>query len=180
MGLFSSIKDVINLIKEVKSSIKAYERYISMSDEEVLALDDNEFYDAVYDRIGEKVDKADSFDVLNKSQLAFFILHELVMDMNNGGLCQYLCNSAKERIENVPYCLKTMGFEQTAALFNQFVFDNDIDFSMLDDEELDYEEFYESYDFDSFDEKFYEIYENEPIYDTLVKFARENYDTISE
>ena len=73
-----------------------------------------------------------------------------------------------------------MNFNKLAKLFDDFIFDNDIDFSMLDDEELDCEEFYESYDFDSFDEKFYEIYESEPIYDTLVKFARENYETISE
>lgn len=187
MGLFGLIKDTRNLMKEIKEGIKNAKRYVSMSDEEVLALDDKEFYDAVFSRIGDKVNKVDNkgnnfinLDALNEYQFAFFVLYEFVLDMQDGGLCQYLCNLITVTVQDTSDCLKTMGFDKIAELFDDFVFGNDIDLSMLDDEGLDNEEFYESYDFDSFDEKFYEIYESEPIYDTLVKFARENYDTLSE
>ena len=175
MGLFGLIKDVINLNKEIKNDRKAHDRYVSMSDEEVFVLDDKAFYNAVYERIGEQADKANSFDTLNKYQLAYFLDFEFDADAYEGGLCQFLYNTTAEKAENIAYCLKLMSFNEIAELFNSFVDDNNFDFSMLDDEELDFEELSEEYDFDSFDNKFYELYNDKPMHDTLLKFARENY-----
>ena len=113
MGLFGLIKDTRNLMKEIKEKIKTAKRYVGMSDEEVLALDDKEFYDAVFSRISNKVNEIDNkgnnftnFDVLNEYQFAFFVLYEFVLDMQDGGLCQYLYNLITVRHKILPIVLK--------------------------------------------------------------------------
>lgn len=177
MGLIDMLKNFKELKKSVKESAELSNKYLQMTDEEVLAFADDDICDAIYERIGNKAEKAGNFNSLSKYQLAFFIVYEFDMEIQNGGLCQYLCNSTGEKSNYVEYSLKTLSFDKTAELFSQFVKDNNIDLNCFD-EDVDYDELLEKYDFDKFDDAYYELYEEEQIYNRMVEFAREKYDLL--
>lgn len=177
MGLFELFKSVRELKKAVKEAVESSKRYIEMTDEEVVALDDDCIVDAIYDRIGDKAEALGGFDALNKHQLAFFVVYELDMEVQNGGLCQYLCNSTGEKAKYVECSLKVLSFDKTAELFKDFITKSNIDLSLFDGD-VDYDDCIDEYDFDSFDDEYIELYRTEQIYDNMVRFAREHYELL--
>lgn len=169
-----NFKELGNLIKSVEKT----KTYPDMTDEEVLALEDEEFHNAVYMKLFNKVEESGSIDVLNEYQLAYFVVWEFDMEIQNGGLCQYFCNSSGENAEYVEYGLKTLSFDKTAELFKKFVTENNIDLSIFDNEINydDYDSYLKKYDFDKFDDEYMELYDSEQIYENMIKFAREHYE----
>ena len=84
MGLFSAIKNIIELRKELKKSIKEAKenekRYLEMTVEELSALSGDELFEAVTARTEKKVDSFDEWEdgvnSLNPSQKIFYsVLH---------------------------------------------------------------------------------------------------------
>ena len=73
--------------------------------------------------------------------------------------------------------MQELSFDRTARLIMEFVRENDIDLNMFKGD-VDYDLLLNQYDFDSFDDSYMELYEQEQIYDNMVRFARENYDSL--
>ena len=98
MGLFSSIKAIFQFRKELKRSIEEAKenekRYLTMLTDELSALSDDELFEAVTARTESKVDSFDEWEdgvnALNTSQKIFYSVNWLEMEVNNGGLCQFL------------------------------------------------------------------------------------------
>ena len=98
MGFFSTIKNIITFRKELKKSIEEAQenerRYLEMTTDELSALSDEELFDAVTARTENKVDIFDELEdgvsSLNHSQRIFYSVNWLEIEVNNGGLCQFL------------------------------------------------------------------------------------------
>ena len=183
MGFFSAIKDFFNFRKELKKSIaEAKEneaRYLTMSIEELSALSDDELFEAVASRTESKVDNfedlADGVNSLNNSQKIFHSLNWFEMEVNNGGLCQFFVNSSRIVAPLVSEYMGIIGAEEHKKLYDDFVDKNDIDLSELSyfniAEVEDFEEKNQSYPFDEYDDKFYEM---EPLETYLKKYIKEH------
>lgn len=183
MGLFSFIKEIIGVGKEIKSSVKDFlekeKLYKSMSNEELKNLPDDELVSAVNARILGKTDEIEDtkegMKVLNEKERVFYVLNYLDMEVQNGGLCQFFVNDSRAVAPLVSECMEIVGADEHKKLYDGFVSKYNIDLenlSSFDSETA--EEFIEQYDrfpFDEYDDAFYEA---EGIENYLLKFVKEN------
>lgn len=183
MGFIKSIKEIINLSKELKKSIKEIKEkeklYLSMSHEDMAALSDDELFEAVFSRTEHKVDSFDELEdgvnSLNNSQKIYYSVNWLEMEVNNGGLCQFFVNSSRMVAPYVSDYMGIIGAIDHKELFDKFITDNNIDLYNLSSfaiEDIDeYEKQTEKYPFDDYDDAFYDM---EPLEEHLKKFVREH------
>ncbi|MCC8072984.1 MAG: helix-turn-helix domain-containing protein [Clostridiales bacterium] len=153
-----------------------YSNYISMSVEELTALDDNNLYYAVSDRLWYEIDYdnyAYSVNSFNQYKRTFFIVDEFYTEYLNGGVCQYLCNSDGLFLDELTSSLNEVGLSDVAAEYDDFIKQNNIDVSKYS-EDVSYDEEVEKYPFDDIDEKLDEFYESNEFQSALSKYAREN------
>ena len=183
MGLFNTIREIIKFKKELKKSIKESKEkemfYLSMSNEDMASLSDDELFEAVLSRIEHKVDSFDEWEdgvnSLNNSQKIFYSINWLEVEVNNGGLCQFFVNSSRMVAPYVSEYMSIIGANNHKNLFDKFIMDNNIDLSNLSSFDIDdvdeYEKQIERYPFDDYDDAFYDM---EPLEVYLKKFAREH------
>ena len=181
MGLFSSIKAILQFKKELKRSIKETQenekRYLTMTTGELSALSDDELFAAIVARTESKVDSFDEWEdgvnSLNSSQKIFYSVNWLEIEVNNGGLCQFFVNSSRMVAPFVSKYMAIIGAEEHQNLYDNFVKKNAIDLTELSffdvNEAEEFEEKVERYPFDEYDDAFYDM---EPLETYLKKFGR--------
>ena len=167
MGFFSTI---LYNIKNMKKAKKIRE----MGKENLLALEDEDFYEAMICLCDDAV-----YDItaagLTKEQIFAYSLYMIEMEVNNGGLCQFFVNSSSDCAPFISESLEAIGATELKNLFEQFVNDNDIDVTDLSSFKLtdikEYEAQTKRFDFDSFDERFYD---NEDFHQQVIDYFRCN------
>ena len=181
MGLFSSIKAILQFKKKLKRSIKETQenekRYLTMTTDELSALSDDELFEAIVARTESKVDSFDEWEdgvnSLNPSQKIFYSVNWLEIEVNNGGLCQFFVNSSRMVAPFVSKYMAIIGAEDHQNLYDNFVKKNAIDLTDLSffdvNEVEEFEEKVERYPFDEYDDAFYDM---EPLETYLKKFGR--------
>lgn len=178
MGLLNSIaeltKAIFGAVKQAKNNQKKYEKYKSMTNEELLNLSDSELFEAVNAVCYLGIDE-EKIDRINTCQRVFFTVSNLDAEVNNGGLCQFFVNSSRACAPYVSQSLEDIGALKTKKLFDDFVKENNIDVNNLDsfiiNNVSEFEEQNNRYPFDDFDTAYYEI---EEINKLLVSYARIN------
>lgn len=167
MGLFSTILCNIKNMKKAK-------QIREMGKENLLVLEDEEFYEAMICLCDDAVYDIKAAD-LTKEQILAYSLYMFEMEVNNGGLCQFFVNSSSECAPFISEALETIGATELKNLFEQFVNDNDIDVADLSSFKIinakEYEAQTKRFDFDSFDEKFYD---NEDFHQQVIDYFRCN------
>lgn len=161
---------------------KKINRYLAMTSDQLSALTDTELYEA----IGYRAERAmkESFEsgvdkgVATDEQIIFFSLNTFDMEIQNGGLCQFFVNSSRAFASTLSEALEVVGALPYKELYDRFIADNGIDLDDLDafdiDDVNDYAEKTKLYPFDDFDDRYYELYQSDPLSAYLVKFVRDN------
>ena len=169
------IKVVLRLIKLLIHLIKngnQADKYRNMGTEDLLALDDEDLYDAV-SCICEDVICELSDETLNNPQRYVYSLIQFEMEVNNGGLCQFFVNSSSECAPYISSALAEIGASEMQHLYDNFISSNNIDVNDLSSFKIDdideYEDQTERYDFDSFDDKFYD---DTILHQQIIDYAR--------
>ncbi len=171
MGVFRIIFDNIKNMKKAK-------KIRSMDKADLLALEDEEFFDAI-----ECVCEDAVYDIMDddstEEQKIVYSLNKFEAEVNNGGLCQFFVNSSRECAPYISKALDAVGAYNMKALFDNFIKENGIDVNDLSSfviEDIDeYEAKTERFDFDSFDDKFYE---DENFHQQIIAYSRENIEKI--
>lgn len=167
MGFLRIVLDNIRNMKRAK-------KIRNMDITDLLALEDEAFYDAVEcvccDAI---VDIADT-DVTEEQKLVYSLMR-LEAEVNNGGLCQFFVNSSGECAPYISKALDVIGADKMKSLFDSFILENHIDVKDLSSFKIESIEEYEAqterFDFDSFDDAFYE---DEDFHQQIIDYARKN------
>ena len=177
--MFKTLKMIVKYSRMKKEDDKRRRQYLKLSQEELKALPEDALFDALTARTEAKLIKAggfiDGIDSLSDAEKVFYIASYYEMEVNNGGLCQFFVNSSRMLAPRLLGCLREIGADEHAKLFETFVADNGIDVNGLSSFAVgsyeEYEARCESYPFDDFDDKFYEL---DAITDLLTPYAREH------
>ena len=167
MGVFGQI---IHNIKNMKKAKKLR----SMGKDGLLALDDEEFYDAI-----EIICEDAVYDIkqanLTDEQKIVYSLNKFEAEVNNGGLCQFFVNSSSKCAPYISDALAAVGAIGLKMLFDNFISENSIDVNDLSSFKIsnidEYEAQTERFDFDGFDDKFYE---DENLHQQIIDYARKH------
>ena len=167
MGIFGQI---IHNIKNMKKAKKLR----SMGKDGLLALEDEEFYDAI-----EIICEDAVYDIkeanLTDEQKIVYSLNKFESEVNNGGLCQFFVNSSSECAPYISDALAAVGAIGLKMLFDNFISENSIDVNDLSSFKIsnidEYEAQTERFDFDGFDDKFYE---DENLHQQIIDYARKH------
>lgn len=111
----------------------------------------------------------DDFEAFNDAQRVVYTVAEFDMEVQCGGLCQFFYNDCEEA-PYVSQSLAEIGAAEYQRLYDDFIADNDIDISRLD--EIEYEDMYDMYPFDDFDDDYYELYGRQPLETMLAAYIR--------
>lgn len=173
MGLFSLIFSNVKNMKKAK-------QYRSMSKEGLLALNDDDFYEAV-DCLCEDAVYDIQAPTLLEEQILVYSLNYFLREVNNGGLCQFFVNSSSECAPFISKALEAVGALDIKNLFDKFVKENNINVNDLSSFKIDsVGEFVEQtkrYDFDSFDNQFYD---NENLYEQIIDYSRKHIEQLMQ
>ena len=167
MGFLSTILFNIKNMKRAK-------KYRAMGKENLLALSDEDFYDAVECMCDDAV-----FDIhepsLTKEQVIMYSLCRFEAEVNNGGLCQFFVNSSGECAPFISEALGVIGANEIKGLFDQYIKDKEIDvndLSVFKIQDLsEFKELNDRFDFDSFDDRFYE---ESNFHQQIIDYARKH------
>lgn len=167
MGFLGTILYNIKNMKKAKNI-----RNMNMND--LLALDDDNFFDAI-----ECVCEDAVYDInapeLTEAQIFVYSLNRLEAEVNNGGLCQFFVNSSSECAPYISSAMNAIGATELKNYFDNFITENNIDVNDLSSFKIDslkqYEEQTKRFDFDSFDDKFYESCD---FHQQIIDYARKN------
>lgn len=117
----------------------------------------------------------DDFEAFNDAQRVVYTVAEFDMEVQCGGLCQFFYNDCEEA-PYVSQSLAEIGAAEYQRLYDDFIADNDIDISRLD--EIEYEDMYDMYSFDDFDDDYYELYGRQPLETMLAAYIRAYIDEV--
>ena len=167
MGILGTI------IYNIKNMKKA-KKFRTLGKEGLLALNDEDFYDAI-----ECICEDAVYDIkdaqLTDEQKFVYSLNKFEAEVNNGGLCQFFVNSSSECAPYISNALTAIGAIELKILFDNFIGENKIDTNDLSSFKIssidEYEAQTERFDFDGFDDKFYE-YEN--LHQQIIDYARKH------
>lgn len=95
----------------------------------------------------------------NEKQKAVVAVINFDMEIQNGGLAQYLINEDDEYIANIIDYLRVVGAEDQASLLETFMEENDIEFKSVETNSIEESiEFEKSKPFDKFNDAYMDIY----------------------
>lgn len=190
MGLINYIKTRIEMAKQIKEIAREFqnalkeqdaefERFKSLSSEELSSLPENKLLSAVYARtehiMNEFDDILDGYNSLNQFQKIYYAINYYDMEVQNGGLCQFFANSSRAVAPFISGCLETIGAFEHKKLYDDFVEQNRIDLtdlSSFDVEDMsEYQKQTERYPFDVFDNAFYDL---PPLEGYLLEYVKQN------
>ena len=165
MGVFGQI---IHNIKNMKKAKKLR----STGKDGLLALDDEEFYDAIESICEDAVYDIKEANLTNEQKIVYS-LNKFESEVNNGGLCQFFVNSSRECAPYISEALAAVGAFELKILFDNFINTNNIDVNDLSSFKIssidEYKVQTERFDFDSFDDKFYE---DKNIHQQIIDYSR--------
>lgn len=149
-----------------------------MSREKLLSLDDEAFFEAMMLRCMDQPDGIRDFSA-TEEQKTYYTLMSLLLEVENGGLCQFFVNTSGECAPFVSEALAQVGASEIKKRYDDFIADNQIDVNDLSffqtEGRRNYEALTDMFDFDSFDDAFYE---DENLYQIIIDYTRENLDKI--
>lgn len=162
-----------NILYNIQNMKKA-KRIRTMSKDSMLALDEDEFYNAIECVCEDAVYDIKASDITEEQKLVY-TLNKFMAEVNNGGLCQFFVNSSSECAPYVSKALEAIGVVELKGLFDGFIADNGIDVNDLSSFKIsdidEYEAQTKRYNFDSFDNRFYEI---ENLQKLIIDYSRNN------
>ena len=174
MGLFS-------FFKEVKSAYKHISKYMNMSYDDLCSLDDEELKEAISIRMTgaeRRLDVEECLTTFFGAKKIYYVINYFDMEVQNGGLCQYFVNSSRLTAPYILDSLKEIGATSFYKLLDDFINVNNINLNNLDSfiiQDIDeFESQTKRYPFDSFDEAYYNLYENESLEDMLFKYVKKH------
>ena len=155
-------------------NMKKAGKFRAMDTEELLAFDDEKFYDAI-----ECVCEDAVYDIkapeLTQEQIFVYSLIQFEIEVNNGGLCQFFVNSSSECAPYISQALEAVGAASLKTLYDDFIRENQIDVNDLSSFKIDDVEEYEAqterFDFDSFDDHFYD---DADLHQQIIDYARKH------
>ncbi len=159
-------------------NMKKAKKIRAMSKCDLLALDDENFYDAI-ECVCEDAVYDFNAPELTEEQKLVYSLNKFEMEVNNGGLCQFFVNSSSECAPYISKALDAVGAFELKTLFDEFVSQNNINVNDLSSFKIssvdEYEKQTKRFDFESFDDKFYE---DEKLHQQIIDYARKNIEQI--
>ena len=176
MGLFG-------FIKSVRNEMKKLDTYKKMTVEELKELSDDDLRSALSERLIAEEDRnawevRECLSEFKGAKKVYYIVNYFDMEVQNGGLCQFFVNSSRDVAPYVVESLNEIGAINYKILLSNFVEEHNINLSDLDSFMIEEVEEFEAqtkrYPFDDFDDKYYELYEKEPLEDLLISYAKKH------
>lgn len=174
---------IIKLIRAIHDERKKFREYCQMTIGDLAQLSNIELTEALSARMLYEEGEMEVNECLTEFQGAkriFYVVNYFDMEIQNGGLCQFFVNSSREVAPYVLNCLSMINAVSYKELLEKFVTENSISLENLDSFIIyDVDEFEEqlgSYPFDEFDDAYYELYEDNPLEELLIKYARKHID----
>jgi hypothetical protein len=175
------IVGILKMLRAIRKERKSISAYCQMTIEDLAGLSDEELLEVLTARILNEEGDRHIDECLKEFQGAkriFYVVNYFDMEIQNGGLCQFFLNSSQLVAPYVLECLTKISAVSYKKLFEKFIIDNNISLDDLDSFTIDDVDQFEiqmsRYPFDKFDDSYYELYENEPLENLLVKYAREH------
>lgn len=117
---------------------------------------------------------------LTGPQIVAYTLWLLDMEVQNGGLCQFLVNPSREVAPFVPSALMSVDAPEYEALLAHFLEATGIDLENLKDEDFDAQSYAEYISrleahqeaYEEFDNAYYALYEEQPLDELVAKYIR--------
>ncbi len=133
--------------------------------EDLLSLSDDDLFETIYfqniDIAVEAEDEDKELEQFTGARKTVYVLGLFDSEIQNGGLCQFFVNSSKIVAPYVSESLKSVGAQEHLILFEEFITTNNIDVSDLESFKIFSKRGYikqaKRFDFDSFDDKYYEL-----------------------
>lgn len=185
MGIFRSIKLLLEVRKAMKNSVQEFMQQqsesLELTTEALAALDDESLFFSAVNRaeniIDDHEEMENGFAALNDHQKVLFAVNLLESEVNNGGLCQFFVNSSRAVAPYISGYLALIGAEEHKALFDGFITRYQIDLNELSSFVIhrarDFEKMTMRYPFDEYDDAFYELPSLE---EPLTRYIRANID----
>ena len=131
-------------------------------------LTDEEIYDYIVDLWAYFEDK--NIEEYTEEQLVVISVTAYDGEMNNGGISQFLTNSSNMFLPMLSNSLNQIKAIKHIKQLEGFIKNNKIDINNLESLEIENENDYDS--------EFYELEEEENLYDLILEYAKKNYDKI--
>ncbi|MBE6590371.1 MAG: DUF4375 domain-containing protein [Ruminococcaceae bacterium] len=166
-------QDIVRLLEEEEL------RCCALSDEELLALPDEELLSTVWVRVRKRADKFDTerraLDNMEEEPRIFYIVYYYDQKVNAEGLCSYFANTSRETALFLREALARIGAEEHKALFEDFLHDNKVATAALSafaiGNSREFKKLERQYPFDDFNSAFYAL---PPMTEALAAYVREN------
>ena len=144
--------------------IETQEKNKQLHGKDLLTLSDDDLFDAIdfqnYE-IAENADEDKELEQFAGARRTVYILSLFDSEIQNGGLCQFFVNSSRVVAPYVSESLKLVNANEHRTLFDDFIKKNNIDVNNLESFKIfrkrDYIKQTKRFDFDSFDEKYYDL-----------------------
>ena len=131
-------------------------------------LTDEEIYDYIVDLWAYFEDK--NIEEYTEEQLVVISVTAYDGEMNNGGISQFLTNSSNMFLPMLSNSLNQIKAIEHKKQLEDFIKNNKIDINNLESLEIENENDYDS--------EFYELEEEENLYNLTLEYAKKNYDKI--
>lgn len=131
-------------------------------------LTDEEIYDYIVDLWAYFEDK--NIEEYTEEQLVVISVTAYDGEMNNGGISQFLTNSSNMFLPMLSNSLNQIKAIEHKKQLEDFIKNNKIDINNLESLEIENENDYDS--------EFYELEEEENLYNLTLDYAKKNYDKI--
>ncbi len=136
-----------------------------LHNKDLLKLNDEDLFNTVYFQnldIAEGAgDEENELEQFFGARRMVYILSLFDSEIQNGGLCQFFVNESSVVAPYVSEALRCVGADEHVKLFEEFVKENDIDVNNLVSFKVSsvraYKKQTKRFDFDSFDNKYYEL-----------------------
>lgn len=174
--------------KELENSIEKFNNrpiHTKLTSEIIDSTKDEELLQLIFDNLSENMGKdyEKEYEVVtswNKSRQAIYVIWLLEGEVNNGGFNQFYFNSSGEFSQLLPEALKLVGAPKFSDLVKRAnaTYKSEYD-KITEHQDGTIEGFSKSYEnnpLDKYDNEFYELYENENLYDIQIKFIRSHKD----
>ena len=151
--------------------------YTTLNADSMLTMEAEDMYDALITRFMG----ADP-STLNQKQRTVAALVTFEAEMMNGGLCQFFANDHNGYAQYVSDALGEVGAIEMQTHYSNFVSQNKIDVTQMDSFRIanvqDYLDQLARFPYGAFDNRFYELYQEENLGDLLLSYVQLHSDNI--
>lgn len=145
--------------------IETQEENKQLHGEDLLTLSDDDLFETIYFQNIDIAETAEDEDkelgLFTGARKTVYVLGLFDSEIQNGGLCQFFVNSSRIVAPYVIESLSYVGADEHLNLFENFITTNNIDICDLESFKVFSKQGYikqtKRFDFDSFDDKYYEL-----------------------